>query len=480
MTSLKDRYQARFGIKQPLRGYQLKAARVGLENPSYALLMAPRLGKTRIDISVTGYRHLQGEVKRWVIICPSIAKEVWATEIADTLDLPHELSVIEGKADERKLLMKGWGDGPGLSILIINPEATWRLKKLLYKTNPDKVTLDESHRIKNHAAKQSKTIHILGKRARYRTILTGTFLSTPTDAFSQFKFLSPSVFGERWKAGRYGGPDGFLERYVETYGFGGHKPKTFKNLDELQEKVSAIAYQLTREQAGGFPHEQYQTITFELTAPAKKHYADMENRLKTIVNGSQPREVIAEIILTQVLRLQQITGGFLPVVDPDDDTVENIPLGTDRIKAMRELVSEYPLSEPLVVFYKFRYELTALLGLMERMGRSVGYIAGGMPPGARDKSKRDFQGGLIDTMLIQIRAGIAIDLSRANTGIFYSSTPSLIDYDQAKARIIARTGGKVSILHLAAKGTVDEDILVSLKSKGDLARSVLNRLMEVK
>ena len=51
MTNLIARYQARFGIKKTLRGYQLRAARVGTENPNYALLMAPRLGKTRDDIS---------------------------------------------------------------------------------------------------------------------------------------------------------------------------------------------------------------------------------------------------------------------------------------------------------------------------------------------------------------------------------------------------------------------------------------------
>lgn len=481
MASLKERYQARFGIKQPLRGYQLRAAKVGVNCPNYGLLMAPRLGKTRIDIAVTGYRWLQGQVSKWVIICPSVAKSVWAEELLNTLNVPFELETIEGAAEERKAMLKGWKNTAGvLSILIINPEATWRLKKLLYKSNPDKVTLDESHRIKNHAAKQSKTIQVLGKRASYRTILTGTFMSTPTDCFSQFKFLDPTIFGERWKRSKFGGPDGFLDRYVATYGFGGHKPKTFKNLDEMATKISSVTYQLTRADAGGFPQEQYQTVRFSLTGTARRHYDNMWKNLKTVVLSSKGNQkVVAPIVLTQVLRLQQITGGFLPVPDPDENQVENVPLGSDRIKALRGIVEEYPTDYPLVIFCKFRYEVQAITALMEQLKRSSATIVGGMKPADRDINKQNFQKGRVDTIVAQVRAGgISIDLSRSDTGIFYSSTSSYIDYEQAKARIIARTGGSVSLLSLAAEGTVDEDIIRSVQENRDISELIFNQLWE--
>lgn len=467
MGKLSDRYRSRFGIKGSLRGYQLKAARVGTDNENYALLMAPRLGKTRIDIAVTGYRRKINGIKRWVVICPAIAKQVWAEEIASVLDVPFHLEIIEGKAEERKLLLKEWKDLPGkLSIVIMNHEATWRLKKFLYKFNPDKVTVDESHKIKNHSAKQSRTIHTLGKRATYRCILTGTFLSTPTDAFSQYKFLQPSLFGERWAD--------FLEQYVDKYGFGGHKPKTFKNLEDLNKKVQSIAFQLSREEAGGFPDEQYQTIHFDLTNPALRHYLEMEEQLKTIVGSS---EVNAEIVLTQTLRLQQITGGFLPVREPDDDLATNVALGNDRMRCLVGVLEEYPINEPLVIFCRFRYELQAILDQLKKMRRSANFIAGGMRGTTRDQAKADFQLGKVDTCVVQIRAGgIAIDLSRADTGIFYSLTHSFIDYEQAKARIIARTGGKVSLIHLAAKGTVDDDIIESVQTKQSLAEKILKKL----
>ncbi len=476
--SLTKRVQEKFGIKGTLRDYQLRAAKFGVELPHFGLLMDPRLGKTRIAIAVAGYRRKNDLIKKWVVICPSIAKSVWEKEIRETLDTPHKVLILEGKGEERKLLLKGWKAASGvLSILIMNPEATWRLKEFLYKSNPCMITVDESHRFKNHASKQSSTLHTLGKRAKFRNLLTGTFLSKPTDAFSQYKFLDPDVFGTVWYDRDKDATEdsGFLNKYVRSWGFGGHKPSTYRYLDDLSQKIQSRAFQLTREEAGGFPQELYQDFPFELTSPATKHYREMEEELKTMV---QDQEVAAAIILTQSLRLQQITGGFLPLHDPDDDRVTvNHPIGKDRIKALKELLEEYPQEEPLVIVAKFRYEISAVSDLLESLGRIPTRIVGGMRPQDRERAKLDFMEGRAQSMVIQQRAGIAIDLSRASTLIFYTYTHSRIDYEQAKARVIARTGGKVSILHLIAQGTVDEDILESIRTNSDLAKSILKKYL---
>lgn len=465
--NLVERYQKRYGIKTRLRGYQLQALAKGLQGPAVAWLMAPRLGKTRIDIALSGYLFLQGEITRWVIIGPSIAKEVWAKEIADTLDVPYKLEIVEGKAAERQLLLKTWKDEPGkLSIVVMNFEATWRLKKFLYKFNPSRITVDESHRIKHRAAKQSRTIRTFGRRAEYRSILTGTLMSKPTDVYSQYDFLAPGLFPKRWAD--------FCSEYVDKYGYGGYKPKTYKNLEQLNRKIQSVAFQLTREQAGGFPTEHAQVVHFELTNPARRHYDEMLKELKTTVDDS---EVTAPIILVQTLRLQQITGGFLPVMDPDEGLTRNSPLGNDRIRALTDLMEEYPPDEPLVIFAKFRYELDAIAGAAKKLGRTSELIAGGIPQEVRNKSAARFQAGRFNTQIVQIRAGgIAIDLSRADTAIFYSMTHSFIDHEQAKARIIARTGGKKSLVYLSAKGTVDDDIISSGKEDEDLVKSILKKL----
>jgi SNF2 family DNA or RNA helicase len=469
MKKLKESYQAKFGIKSPLRGYQLKAAKVGVDNPSFALLMDPRLGKTRVAIAVMGYRRLNQGINRAVVICPSIAKDVWANELRDTLALPHRVTVIEGKRDERRALLTRWKDEPGkLSIILVNHEATWRLKRWLYKLNAEMVIVDESHRIKNRASKQSKSIQTLGNRGDYHCIMTGTFMAEPSDAYSQFKFLDPSILGSRWK-------EDFCAKYVKTWGFGGHKPATYHNLDDLEARVSSVAFKLTREEAGGFPEEMSQVFHFDLSPVARKHYLEMEETLKTLVNE---HTVKAPIVLTQLLRLQQITGGFLPVLEPDEDLPTNQAIGSERITALKELVNEYPLDEPLVVFARFRYEVTQVEDSLRKMGRTVNHIVGGMKD--RDQAKRDFQGGVVSTCVVQVKAGgIAIDLSRASTEVFYSMTGSYFDYEQARARIISRRGGRVSTLHLVARDTVDEDTLETVMRRKGLSDLIMGRLKKI-
>lgn len=465
--NLRELYQARYGIKKPLRPYQREAVEFGIAHSNVALLMDPRLGKTRVDIAITGYRFLQGQINKWVVVAPAVAKDVWMTELLDTFAIPISVTTIEGKAEERLLDLKGWKLLPGeLNILVINHEATWRLKKALYKSNPQKVSVDESQKIANHASKQSGACHTLARRAQFHTILTGTFLPKPTSAFSQFKFLDPTIFGTKYQD--------HLDRYVRTYGYGGHKPKTFKNLDEMSEKIASVSYQLTRAQAGGFPDEQYQDIPVHLGKDALYHYGRMEEELKTIVNG---REVTAKIVLVQTLRMQQITAGFLPVWNPNDEQEENVEIGGDKIRALRGLLEEYRETEPLVIFVRFKYELNRVMKLCKDVGRSVTWIAGGMKGTQRDDNKHAFQTHkTVDTIVVQVRAGgVAIDLSRADTAIFFHIPQSFIDYEQAKARIIAEGNGKKSILHLVAKGTVDEDAREMLQTRGDLAARILKR-----
>ena len=61
---------------------------------------------------------------------------------------------------------------------------------------PDLIVCDESSKIKNPQAKQSKALHRLGKLSRYNLILTGTpITNNPLDFYSQYRFLDESIFG---------------------------------------------------------------------------------------------------------------------------------------------------------------------------------------------------------------------------------------------------------------------------------------------
>jgi hypothetical protein len=407
-------------------------------------------------VAIAGYRFLADDARRWIVLCPKIAQSVWAEEIAKTLAVPHTVICVTGKAEERKLLLKTEADETTLTVWILNHEASWRLKKILYKMAPDIVTVDESHRIKGQN-KQSRSIAVLGKRARFRNILTGTFISNPLDVFAQMQFLDPKIFDTNFA--------GFKERYVRTYGYGGFKPKTFKNLDEMMGLIRPMAFELSREDAGGFPAIDVSTVKFELTNPTLRHYREMEAEFRTMI---KTEDVEASIILVQALRLQQLTGGYLPLSDGTETEV-----GRDRIRTVAELIDGYPRDYPLVIVARFLYELKSLEQVLKSMGRRSSVIRGGVDQTA---ARQAFQSGKVHTCLVQLRAGIAIDLSRANTAIFYSMNHSLIDYEQARSRIIAAGQSGVSFIHIVAEDTVDEVIFDAVQGKRDVAKELLKVL----
>ncbi|MCL1964915.1 MAG: SWF/SNF helicase family protein, partial [Firmicutes bacterium] len=72
-------------------------------------------------------------------------------------------------------------------------------------------------------------------------------------------------------------------------------------------------------------------------------------------------------------------------------------------------------------------------------------------------------------------AGLGITLTAASTLVFYSTDYSMSNHEQARARI-HRVGQKenCTYIYLAAKGTVDEKVLKSLRNKADLARMLVD------
>jgi tRNA A58 N-methylase Trm61 len=156
------------------------------------------------------------------------------------------------------------------------------------------------------------------------------------------------------------------------------------------------------------------------------------------------------------------------------------PSGTTSSALSCGVVEEYEATEPL----SSRTSAMSLGRIREslvKLGRRVGTIAGasGFSQHAdRERTRVDFQAGVLDAVVVQIRAAIAISLARARTAIYYSGTSSLIDYDQSRARIADQGAGSIALIHLLARGTVDEDQLVALRERVDIVKQMRKRLRE--
>src|SRR5690606_33947528 len=162
---------------------------------------------------------------------------------------------------------------------------------------PQIVIADESQKIKNIKAQQTKAVTALGKMAKHRLILTGTPVTqSPLDFFAQYKFLDPRIFGTSFTE--------FRSRYAIMGGYGGYQVIGYQNLEELSAKAHSIAFRVTKKECLDLPETINQFVYAGLETEAEKLYQTL--RKEAIIRFSETEQVTAPIVLTELLRLQQI------------------------------------------------------------------------------------------------------------------------------------------------------------------------------
>lgn len=444
--------------------HQIKAYNLAILNSSFAFLMEMGTGKSLTAVAVAARRWQRGEIKKLLIVAPTSVLPVWPKEF-EACTIPYICAVLEGSMQERRETLQQLDNiQDRLLVAVINYEATWRILDDLLAWKPDMVIADESQRIKTPSAKQSKALHKLGKVAKYKLILTGTPVQNqPLDFFSQYKFLDESIFGSSFYA--------FRNRYAIMGGYGGHQVVGYQNLDELIRKAHSIAFRVTKEEALDLPEQIDQYQYCELEPEAARIYNEVKKQSYAELKNEQ--EITVRNVLTRLLRLQQITGGF---VNTDAGIQQHV--SSAKLNLLKELLADITdAGKKVVIFARFLAEIKAIIKMLESMKLGYSYITGEVPNEQRGEQVRVFQGDPdCKVFVAQIQtAGLGITLHAADTAIFYSVDFNYANYSQARARI-HRIGQKnnCTYIHLIAKGTVDEHVLQALQRKEDVARMVVD------
>jgi SNF2 family DNA or RNA helicase len=445
--------------------HQIAAFNMALNLPAAALLMEQGTGKSLTAIAIAGRRFLRGEIQRCLIVAPASVVPVWPLEFSLHADFLHEVLALEGPVSKREQMLREWAPDPNrLQVAVINYEATWRMEEALVKWQPDLIICDESQRIKTPGAKQSKCLHKLGRQAKYRLILTGTPVTQgPLDIFSQYKFLEPSIFGTSYYA--------FRARYAILGGYEGKQVIGYKYLPELIQNAHSIAFRVTKEACLDLPPFTDQVLYCELERKALSIYAQL--RRESVAELSTEQLLTATNILSKLLRLSQITGGFL-----GDGEGGIVKVSTAKMMLLEETLDDLlDAGKKVVIFARFLPEIHAIRRHLGKQGIVYSWIAGEVKQAERGEMVRRFQEDPeCRVFLAQIQtAGLGITLTAADTAILYSLDYSFANYDQARARL-HRIGQRnaVTYIHLVARGTVDEKVLQALKSKKSVADEVID------
>lgn len=316
--------------------YQDVAAGCALRNEGFAYFMEQGTGKTPPSIAVMCERardlRRAGETRmfRAVIVCPKNVRANWASEIKRFATVPTKVTILRGAALKRTMALCQAcvpdDEEQMLTVVICNYETLVQSWETLGMIDWDLACLDEAHFIKSPNTKRTKYSHRLRDKAAARMILTGTpVTNTPFDLWAQLEFLGEGFSGfQSFKAFKefYG-----VFRIDAEEGF--KKLISVQNLPFMQERLARLSFIIRKEEAlPDLPEKVYDVYEVEMTSDQEEVYRSVRDKLYAEIeddlNRDNNKQLVVNNILTKLLRLAQITSGFVTwdaVVDPDDGTV---------------------------------------------------------------------------------------------------------------------------------------------------------------
>ena len=440
----------------------------------FGFLFEMGCGKTLTAIATAGAGYQMGKVKRVLIVAPTSVVAVWPKEFDEYAAFPYTIRTLLGDKAKRLKELSDLERFPyqHLKVAVINYESTWRdeIFEALLAYDADLIICDESQRIKTHDAAQSKALHQLGDRARYKLILSGTPVQNQAvDIFSQYRFLDPSIFGDNFYS--------FRNRYCVMGGFNQKQIVKYKDLDTLIRKEHSIAYRVTKDEALDLPEQTFDDRVVPMSKKERSIYDRLRRDSYAELEGGGT--ITATTVLTKLLRLQQFTGGFLV----EDDAARPKLVSRGKLDALEDILQDYVVEgrKKLVIFAHFLPEIHEIEALCNKVLGKAGMravaIYGDIKKEERGAIVQRFQTDPETTVFVgQIdTAGTGITLTAADTCVYYSVNFNFATYSQSLSRI-HRIGQKnrCTYIHLVADQTIDETILQALAKKEDLAKTVVD------
>jgi SNF2 family DNA or RNA helicase len=434
-------------------------------------------GKTKVLIDNLAMLYDKGKVDAALIIAPKGVVKTWYEQEIPT-HLPNHIEnvMILWQANitkkQQEKLDSLFENSSDLHILIMNVEALSTDKGVKFASkflNSHKtlMAIDESTTIKNPSAKRTKNIIALGKQAKYRRIMTGSPITkNPLDLYSQCEFLDPYLLD-------FTSYYAFRNRYAEMktmhlHGRSIQVVSEFKNLDELSDTVKTFSDRVLKEDCLDLPPKNWIKRHILLTADQRKIYEQMKKAAMAVLNG---KVTTTMTVLTQLMRLHQITCGHFTADDGTTQLIDN-----NRTKELMNILEE--TEGKAIIWANYQRDVTQIINNIVKEygpGSVVDYF-GLTPQEERQDNIRKFQNDSKCRFIVGTpqTGGYGITLTQANTVIYFSNGYDLEKRLQSEDRA-HRIGQKknVTYIDLIAEDTVDEKIVEALRKKINIASEVL-------
>lgn len=502
----------------PLSPYQKVGMLCSLHQEAYAYFMEQGTGKTpmavnRICLEAARKRGKNGSIYRVLIICPKNVRINWQNEFRRFATVPGKTVVARGTViDRTKAIIDAIRNDTDCAFgaVIMSADSIANTWDALAMVPWDLAILDESHYIKAHTTKRSKAVRKLAEIAKQRMALTGTpVANTVFDLWAQFEFLAEGLSG----FSTFSNFRGFHGKFVNIANKGAtpvQKLVAIKALPLIQERLSRLSFMINKKEANlGLPDKLYDLDEVEMTSKQADIYRKLATQLIVeIEENMETKELSVDHILTKLLRLTQITSGFVrwdgengapgPVeqIDPG-----NNPKILRTIEMLREGFENDSLGKT-VIWCSFIEDIRAISEYIHAEGiNHTGYHQALV---SQYKSKDAWESSCVlnrdDSCKVFLgnpksaREGLNIlgyepefpERSKmyVNHEIYFSSNWSMIERAQSEDRCHRRgTRQPVRITDLVVPGTLDEDIRARVLQKKKTAllisdiRAILRNLV---
>lgn len=452
--------------------HQLTALEKSEGRTEYGYLMEMGTGKSKVAIDDAARLFRAGEILGLFIVANKGSYLNWATkEIGIHLpdDIPRTIRYWDGRVKFHGTPSLS-RDEDTLDIFVMNIEAlafprSYKEAEDFLKQCPSIFVLDESSKIKNHTALRTKVACKLGKLAKYRRIMTGSPITkNPLDLFAQCQFLRPGILG-------FTSYFSFRAHYADLFQMdAGNRTfkivKGFKNLEELNKKLSEFTYRVTKDECLDLPPKVFSTLDVELTPEQKALYKQLKE--EAMAEFGDGGVTFAPLAITRILRLHQMICGHLP--DQNGDSQE-IP--SNRIRMVMDWLEE--TTGKITIWACFIPDILALEKAIAAVYGEDSVVTYYGATKNRAEVIDAFENGPVRFFIGMPKVGgYGNTMVSSHTVLYYSYDDDLDSHSQSQERT-HRIGQKntVSYTYVMARGTVDEKIAKANRAKRQIAGEIL-------
>lgn len=446
-------------IYEPYPYQQYCAARI-VADAAVGLFLDMGLGKTVITLdAINTLRYDRWAVQRVLIIAPKkVAEGTWTKEAQKWEHLRHlRISAVLGSQQKRLRALATPAD-----IYVINRDnVAWLVDYFKNAWPFDMVVLDESSSFKNSQSKRFKALKLVRSRINRLVELTGTPASNGLiDLWAQIYLLDGGArlgrtLGQYRE--RFFDPDKRSRTQIFSY-----TPKD-GSMEYIQQAIGDICVSMKAEDYLNLPDRMFDDVPVVLDDKARKAYRQLERDLLLELDEGQITAASAGVLTGKLL---QLCNGAVY-----DSEKRPLAIHNCKVEAFLEVLEQLN-GQHCLVFYNFQHDRDRLLAALEPLGLRVRVYQS-----AADEDA--WNAGEVDVLLAH-PTSCAYGLNLQNGGhhiVWFGLTWSLEQYEQANKRL-HRQGQRhpVIVHHLVVQGGMDEDVIESLRAKGDTQEALMDAL----